>query len=180
MASKFLSHKDSSWVDTGISCPRCNNRIARETYSDGFPTERFACERIGCTWPDYAENVNQLKKLDKVRHELICMGVDQDRAKSLSSFCREKNVSIVYAISLEYERLKRTMIPAEDSLIPPAWMHILNTESSLGWWDLTNHSDKELVRLRLLKDPDNYSPEDTIIELTYEQFKDLRELMRRM
>ena len=63
----YLLHKNTQYIDTGIKCPRCNHRILRETYKNGEPTDHFACERMGCTWPNYNSNKVKLIEIDSSR-----------------------------------------------------------------------------------------------------------------
>jgi len=64
----FLIYEGTKWVDTGIVCPRCNHKILRETHKiNNEPTEHFCCERLGCTWPDYYNNQQDLIKIDRKR-----------------------------------------------------------------------------------------------------------------
>ena len=65
---EYLTYPEGEWIDTGIDCPRCGNIILRETIKlTHQPTDHFACNREGCTWPTFAENREKLINMDKQR-----------------------------------------------------------------------------------------------------------------
>ena len=63
----YLRFANTEWVDTGIPCQRCGNKILRESFRTGKPTDHFACSRIGCTYPNDIENIRKLIALDSER-----------------------------------------------------------------------------------------------------------------
>jgi hypothetical protein len=59
---EFLQYPGGAWMITGLKCDRCGEDILREVRADYTLTDHFCCKRNECTWPDYEENIAEIKR----------------------------------------------------------------------------------------------------------------------